>query len=638
MTAPTSQIASNEGRISASNPVLHLFLLLSSIGAICCTISISQNAAAQFILEEEDESSEPSFDWLRYLEAEVTAIGSTGSGSRLSVYSKIGYSLPLWQERIWIRAAGDYAYRVVRLTQKLNSDGRQRNAEVTTFREQDAARPEAEQQCNGTPPAANCILLPESATFTPTINEFGLDLASVSIAPIDSLQIRGGLDVLRLGQFNTLSVIQFLLPFELQNKSLGLSRDDFSISQWLVEATYYPIEELELSFAFMPQFRYDSLIDQFFLGAITLRPSCDNLFLFIAASNYTTPQGFSRPTSCSDNFRQYEKSKLSGSHWLARGVWRKDSLTLGLTYYNGHSNFSFVDGITYVDHFSLDPNSDGNYSDARWYMVPSFTDQPHFAESNSWGIEVAWIPPAYLAPPGSWTYILEITVSLSDDAHQASGSHYVLGRQQGDDATTSGAQLVDAVDGQCPRGSTAAGSSGQCWEPRTQQYRNQLATFQRWLSPINEGGNAGRSQLSRTTVVGALGMDGASPSGKFNYNVQLLFFGSYWSNAGLARALDSNLAPPRFGAIPVLPSFTFWYDHNLFGKQASAGLSAGFFGYAYGAFAYYNWEPFENFSIQAAFEFLGYQADQANSRSEGGGYYDAPGIAPGVSLGATLYY
>ena len=133
------------------------------------------------------------------------------------------------------------------------------------------------------------------------------------------------------GQFDIFSVVNGILPIEIQSSDFGVSNSNLRMPQDMVQITWFPLERLELSAYMFYQTTFDPLLRKAFVESRS--------FMRVGSG---TIEG----ATCDDkNECKLNKNDLEGEEditYAARALWRGDSFTVGLTFSQGrHDLFSF---------------------------------------------------------------------------------------------------------------------------------------------------------------------------------------------------------------------------------------------------------------------------------------------------------
>ena len=138
------------------------------------------------------------------------------------------------------------------------------------------------------------------------------------------------------GQFDIFSVVNSILPIEIQTSDFGVSNSNLRMPQDMAQITWFPHERLEISAYMFYQTTFDPLLRKAFIE--------NSSFRFYGMQGGGNPLGATCDVNDSEECR-LNQNELEGEEditYAARALWRGDAFTVGLTFSQGrHDLFSF---------------------------------------------------------------------------------------------------------------------------------------------------------------------------------------------------------------------------------------------------------------------------------------------------------
>ena len=342
--------------IGAASLVVALLALPSAVSA--------QEASDDVVVIEEDGGEEKGGFVEKHMFGSIGGNAFFGSPvSRDLVAARLGIDYPfatsVGSGKIFIE--GGYARRSVSLEQKRSDDA---------LLEWD---PEAG---NGGAYVSRASDLPETRELEVTASGAELREAYLQYDPADNLSLSVGYQRPIWGQFDIVSPVNLLLPLEFQSTDPSFDKSSYRMAQPAISAVVFPFERLEVSAYWFPGTNLDPLHEEILneAGANTV----------YVAGDYLATETRPRPREDASDYDAY----------AARAVWYGDSLTLGLTYYEGRNTLFAFDELPLVPKSVLQTQG-GNSYDA--YSVIERSVLP---SSRAMGFELS-------VPAGRYTYTVE---------------------------------------------------------------------------------------------------------------------------------------------------------------------------------------------------------------------------------------
>ncbi|MGI9346172.1 MAG: hypothetical protein ACR2PW_07910 [Gammaproteobacteria bacterium] len=416
----------------------------------------------------------------------------------------------------------------------------------------------------------------------------------------DSLSLTTGLTKLVLGQFSFVSPVHMLLPLNSEQQ-IGFSKVGSRVPQFSVELNYYPIDRLQVQLAIMPETRLDAAQEE--LYAVSYR---DDYFGGSGGGLTINPAvGYDAGADAGAVFADSEQQ-------LIRLVYRPSWGAVGFTMYSGgfsHFIVEFLQADCDVqvycgNSYTLTDLQDTDHTG----LGHSLTSAPRLADLDAVAFEIAYTA-------GNWNLIAEYARFSTEADIPVDGAFHALNN--------------------C---SSQASSLSDC---RTQ---GEALNFVQILSALN----GGRGYLDVTYDVIAIGAEGRSSSGSWNYSFELFNITTTLDDPnGL---LDSLRAAPnsfdenwgsslddQFSDL-FFPVFSINNSHTLLGRPANWGVGLGFFFQFGGIFSYYTVNVTDNVAVQLGFESIE-RVSESNTADNDNEQYDlANQMSTGLSLAVEVRF